>query len=126
MANLLYTVGPLSACMDSSPLQYYLSGSVTTLLQSILLTIPSGILNPSECDPSYIDHCLIITGFGEEDNMKYWKLKVVDSECSPDSHSPPHSTQNSWGHGYGEQGFIRLIRGTGACGINRSVTSVTI
>merc|ERR1719253_806263 len=46
-----------------------------------------------------VDQSMLIVGFGEEDGVEYWKL------------------QNSWGPGWGEQGYLRLARGDGACGV---------
>jgi len=96
--DLLQTKGPLSVCLNASPMQLY----------------SSGVSNPSKCDPNGIDHCVTLVGWGVEpkNNLPYWKLK------------------NSWGTGWGEQGYYRLIRGVddknGACGINRAITAVTI
>ncbi len=62
-----------------------------------------GIYNPSvqECDPSpySMDHGVIIVGYGSEKGQKYWIVR------------------NSWGADWGEQGYIRLARGTNACGV---------
>jgi C1A family cysteine protease len=92
MVTLLYNKGPLSACLDAGPMQYY-SG---------------GIQNPTSCNPSAIDHCITIVGYGETSGTKYWKIK------------------NSWGTGWGEAGYYQLIRGTGACGINKVITIATV
>jgi len=66
-----------------------------------------GIQNPAGCD-GQIDHCITIVGYGVQNNVKFWKIK------------------NSWGTGWGEQGFYRLIKGTGVaegvCEINRVIT----
>jgi len=96
--NLLQTKGPLSVCLNATPMQLY----------------SSGVSNPKSCDPNGIDHCVTMVGWGVDDktNLKYWKLK------------------NSWGTGWGEAGYYRLIRGgtvaAGACGINRVITAVSI
>jgi len=92
MVDLLYSTGPLSACLDAGPFQSY----------------QSGILNPPSCDPSEIDHCITITGYGSASGQDYWRIK------------------NSWGQDWGEQGYVRLARGNGVCGINVAVTMASI
>jgi len=94
MAALLYKYGPLSACLDADPMQFY-SG---------------GIDNPTDCDPNAIDHCITIVGYGTDSasGLAYWKIK------------------NSWGTSWGESGFYYLIRGTGACGINKVITVASV
>ena len=45
-------------------------------------------------------HAVTIIGFGEEDGLRYWKVK------------------NSWGENWGSSGFFRIIRnGFGHCGL---------
>jgi C1A family cysteine protease len=63
-----------------------------------------GIDNPSDCDPDAIDHCVTMVGYGVDNGTPFWRIK------------------NSWGTDWGESGFYRLIRGTGACGINKVIT----
>jgi len=69
-----------------------------------------GISNPWSlfCNPRRIDHGVAIVGFGEENGKKYWVIR------------------NSWGPGWGEKGYYRIIRGTGACGLNAMVTTATM
>jgi len=63
-----------------------------------------GIDNPTDCDPDAIDHCVTMVGYGVDAGTPFWRIK------------------NSWGTDWGENGFYRLIRGIGACGINKVIT----
>lgn len=68
-----------------------------------------GVANPSKalCNPSALDHGVAIVGFGTADGQDYWTIR------------------NSWGSSWGESGYIRMVRGTGACGLNTDVTTAT-
>ena len=71
----------------------------------ILQTYSSGIINPTagECSKTQLDHAINIVGWGVEGATTYWKVR------------------NSWGTGWGEEGYFRIIRGKGACGLNSAV-----
>jgi len=66
-----------------------------------------GVYSPTEaeCNPYGVNHGVVIVGYGTQDGVDYWIIK------------------NSWGPNWGEKGFFRIRRGTGACGINRMVYS---
>jgi len=67
-----------------------------------------GIMDPWFCNPYGLNHAVTIVGFGEEGGVKYWKIR------------------NSWGSGWGEEGYFRIIRGKGKCGLNRMVTAAVV
>ena len=62
----------------------------------------------STCDPSGINHAVNLVGYGVENGTKYWLVR------------------NSWGADWGEDGYFRMLRGSGTCGINTYITSATI
>jgi cathepsin F len=68
-----------------------------------------GVAHPWKlfCNPAKLDHGVAIVGFGVDSGKKYWIIR------------------NSWGATWGEKGYYRIVRGTGACGLNTMVASAT-
>ena len=66
----------------------------------------SGIISSTGCGTN-LNHAILIVGYGVDGSTPYWIIK------------------NSWGAGWGEQGFVRILRqpGTtnnaGICGIQK-------
>ncbi|KAL6888197.1 hypothetical protein ACP4OV_009223 [Aristida adscensionis] len=60
----------------------------------------SGVMSGHDCGTA-MTHAVAVVGYGLEDETKYWLLK------------------NNWGEHWGEKGYMRLERGTGACGIDK-------
>tara|TARA_Y100000996_G_scaffold412408_1_gene398441 strand:- start:225 stop:1199 length:975 start_codon:yes stop_codon:yes gene_type:complete len=63
----------------------------------------SGVITGSECGTD-LDHGVLIVGYGEESNTKYWLVK------------------NSWGTSWGDNGYVKIERSEstddpGVCGI---------
>ncbi len=75
-----------------------------------LQTYTGGILdlNKSRCSPSGMNHAVTLVGYGAENGADYWIVK------------------NSWGKNWGEDGYFRIARGKGTCGINQYITTATV
>eukprot|EP00178_Gracilaria_changii_P013651 TRINITY_DN38524_c0_g1_i1.p2 TRINITY_DN38524_c0_g1~~TRINITY_DN38524_c0_g1_i1.p2 ORF type:complete len:338 (+),score=67.41 TRINITY_DN38524_c0_g1_i1:80-1015(+) len=89
----LQELGPLAVAVNASWLQFY----------------RKGVSEPRICNPDHINHGILMmgSGFGEK------KGKTV----------PSWTLKNSWGSRWGEDGFFRLRRGKGTCGINTYIVS---
>ena len=82
----------------------YTSGPVAIGIQSAVPCFQqysSGILTPENCNcGNAIDHAVTVVGWGEENGIKYWKVR------------------NSWGSNWGEAGYVRMQRTSqGMCGM---------
>merc|ERR1711865_72187 len=66
-----------------------------------------GVSSPFLCNPRALDHGVAIVGFGTDGRKDYWTIR------------------NSWGSSWGEDGYIRIARGKGTCGLNTDVTTAT-
>ena len=60
------------------------------------------------CNPKSLDHGVLIVGVGTDSGKDYWKIK------------------NSWGTSWGEDGYYRICKDKGACGLNTMVGTVTM
>ncbi|GAA47434.1 cathepsin F [Clonorchis sinensis] len=62
----------------------------------------------ASCFPRALNHAVLTVGYGTENGLPYWTVK------------------NSWGTAFGEDGYFRIYRGGGTCGINRLVSTAAI
>lgn len=70
-----------------------------------LFTYQNGVVDELHCDPTELDHAVFVVGYGTDDKgVDYWIVK------------------NSWGVNWGENGYFRMKRGNGTCGINMAVS----
>ena len=58
-----------------------------------------GIYDDPGCSPEYLNHGVACVGYGSESGTNYWIVK------------------NSWGNGWGEDGYVRMIWKDNHCGI---------
>lgn len=99
LTSILMETGPLSALLDASQLQFYKSGVWTGSKE--------GKSKLGECSKSYLNHAVLMVGFGvdADSGQEYWRIK------------------NSWAEEWGEDGYFRILRNTGECGINTVLTT---
>jgi len=98
MMQYIYTKGPISIALDATLLMSYYGGIIDPFFPSW------------ECDPTQLDHALLIVGWGQERNWigemtPYWYVK------------------NSWGADWGDSGYFMIAQGYNLCGINEAVSA---
>jgi len=93
MAAYLVANGPISIAMDAGILESY----------------TSGIIKPTagQCSQVQLDHAIVIVGYGVDagTSTNFWIVR------------------NSWGTGWGEAGYFRIVRGVNACGLASAVSA---
>lgn len=87
MRKALFQNGPLAIAINANPVQFY----------------TGGVLRPSVCSPSGINHAVVAVGYDIKAADPYWKIR------------------NSWGSSWGESGYFRLYYGENTCGVSEDV-----
>jgi cathepsin F len=109
MATALVKNGPIALALNAVGMEFYVHGITGCPVDMDGMTYcEAGAIDTAPgCDPDYLDHAVLLVGYGEEDGVPFWVIK------------------NSWGEEWGEDGFYRVARGENHCGLsNMAVTSV--
>jgi len=100
MTAFLVAHGPLAVALNADYVEDY----------------EGGIIDPwfptEECDPTSLDHAVLIVGYG--------------AEASDFGTTPYWIVKNSWGSDWGENGYFRILRGGNTCGIAEAVSTVNM
>merc|ERR1712071_688675 len=72
--------------------------SVAVDAQTVFQFYNKGVVKTNLCGAA-LDHGVLAVGYGVDNGVKYWKVN------------------NSWGGSWGENGYIRLLKGKGGKGL---------
>ncbi|XP_036272462.1 cathepsin W isoform X2 [Pipistrellus kuhlii] len=130
IARYLATEGPITVTINKKLLQVgwgrergRIYGDVAPGSASLPLPLQGythGVIRATEttCNPDYVDHVVLLVGFGKTKSPEGRQAK--DASSRPHRHSTPYwILKNSWGPAWGEKGYFRLHRGSNACGITK-------
>jgi cathepsin C len=104
VAEALVSQGPLSIIMDATQLSYYKGG----IWNGHFSGEPAALGCHNDFEST--NHAVLLVGYGvESSGQKYWIVK------------------NSWGTGWGEEGYFRIARSSESlCAIYSDVTTSLI
>ena len=98
---------------NEGTMAYYIAanGPASVCLNANMMkSYKGGVAHPRRdlCDPQKLNHGVLMAGYGVEDGLPFWLIK------------------NSWGTSWGEDGYYKIYRGDGSCGVNLMVTSAIV
>jgi len=88
IATYVANNGPVSVAVDAANWSFYRGGIMS-----------SNSICPRGAGWNTLDHGVVIVGYGEESGMDFWIIR------------------NSWATSWGEEGYCRILRGQGFCGV---------
>jgi len=104
--NVPQSEGGLEAAVAQQPVSVAIEADKT-----VFQHYTSGVLTNEACGEN-LDHGVLAVGYGTDNGQKYWKVK------------------NSWGTTFGENGYIRIEKGSaevgGECGIRKDASYPTV
>lgn len=106
ISNYTCLSGPNAADEDDMAAFLVNNGPLSIAMDAdLLFSYSSGIIVPEDgdCDPDSLDHALLIVGYNNTGSTPYWIIK------------------NSWNQSWGENGYFRIAKGEGSCGLNNAV-----
>ena len=101
-AAVLVKNGPLSVAFNAEGLDFYVHSIAgpTQCVNAETGDIHAGCISEySQCNPTSLDHAVLLVGYGTQDGSDYWVIK------------------NSWLDSWGDNGYYRLLKGTSDCGV---------
>jgi len=98
----------LGACSeDTMKGLVFTKGAVLTAINADTISnYASGVYNG--CTSSTQNHAVLAVGYGTENGQDYWLVK------------------NSWGANWGDEGYIKIARGSGMCGIGSECVTTDV
>jgi len=109
-AARISSFGTVPVGNETALMEAVASGPVAAFIDASQLPVYMGGVVTSCPDPPQLDHTVLIVGYGRDGttDTDFWKV------------------MNSWGASWGEQGYVRVARGSNLCGIASGAAFVRV